>query len=742
MERGVSLQRLAHQKLNKKTNMQSLFKTRAGAPNKASSVPGDGNAIHSEARPRKRGTLYTSATMGFALLLSGPCALFAASNAIEMAPMVAKSTFVAPLETKQEIGVTLCLPLSDPKGAAEFAQRVSTPGDALFHQYITPQEFAARYGANTTDYAALKEWAASVGLKVSQESIARTVLTVRGTVGQMQTIFKTQLNKYRGPDGAEFYSASFSPIVPDAIASKVSSVLGLTASRQFAPHLKIGKVLGESPNSNAVDATGKSNGTHGSGPGGGYSAANLRTAYGIPAFGKYQSNTAVALFEQGGFSNSDVTKYATENKLQLPKLTPIGVDHSPTTVSDPNVEGEAVLDIDMVMAINPQVSEILVYEDSIDPYPTALLDALTQVADDNKVQVLSISYGDDEANQGTAAMEAENGVLAQLTGQGVTVLASAGDNGAYGRGPNGPYNVADPSSQPFVTAVGGTTLFTDANSNYQGEQVWNELASNAGATGGGISSYWPIPFYQTVEVPPGYITNNGGSSTFRNVPDVAAVADLFTGVSVYSKINGGWITIGGTSVSAPIWAGYMTLLNAGFNYLGLKDVGYFNSILYSVGAPFYGYGYAANDLFDIVEGTNGLPPALSFGSPGFSAGGGYDNCTGNGSLWAANFFPQLAGAYVSPTSGPNGVNNLNVVVPNATTAVATWDAVTGATGYIVQLADLDSRFAYPQGSVYLTKKTTIKLTGLTPNTGSYSLIVWAISPNSFAEGAWTFSTPK
>ena len=750
MERGVSLRWLAHQKLNKKHNMQSLLKTRAGAPNKATPVPGNAGVHHIRGLVDSGPSSFEArsyairrvATMGFALLLSSPCALFAASNTIEMAPMVAKSTFVAPLDTKQEIGVTLCLPLSDPKGAAKFAQRVSTPGDALFHQYITPQEFAARYGANAADYAALKEWAASVGLKVSQESIARTVLTVRGTVGQMQTIFKTQLNKYRGPDGAEFYSASFSPIVPDEIASKVASILGLTASRQFAPHMKIGKVLGESPSLTATDATGKTNGTHGSGPGGGYSAANLRTAYGIPAFGKYQSNTVVALFEQGGFSNTDVAKYADANNLPLPKLTPIGVDHSPTTVSDAGVEGEAVLDIDMVMGINPQVSEILVYEDSIDLFPTALLDVLTQVADDKKVQVLSISYGDDEANQGTAAMEAENGVLAQLTGEGITVLASTGDSGAYGRGPNGPYNVADPSSQPFVTAVGGTTLFTDVNSNYLGEQVWNELASNAGATGGGISSYWPIPFYQTVEVPSGYVTNNGGSSTFRNVPDVAAVADLFTGVSVYSKINGGWITIGGTSVSAPIWAGYITLLNAGFHYLGLKDVGYFNSILYSVGAPFYGYGYAANDLFDIIEGTNGLPPALSFGSPGFSAGGGYDNCTGNGSLWASNFFPQLVNAYVSPSSGPNGISNLNVVVPNATTAVATWEAVTGATGYIVQLADLDSGFAYPQGSVYLTKKTTIKLTGLIPNTGSYSLIVWAISQNSFAEGAWTFSTPK
>ncbi len=106
---------------------------------------------------------------------------------------------------------------------------------------------------------------------------------------------------------------------------------------------------------------------------------------------------------------------------------------------------------------------------------------MTKVADEKKAQIMSISYGDDEANQGTAAMEAENSILAQLTGEGITVLASSGDQGAYGRGPNGPYNVADPSSQPFVTAVGGTTLFTDGSSNYLGEQVWNELASHAGA---------------------------------------------------------------------------------------------------------------------------------------------------------------------------------------------------------------------------------------------------------------------
>ena len=124
-----------------------------------------------------------------------------------------------------------------------------------------------------------------------------------------------------------------------------------------------------------------------------------------------------------------------------------------------------------------------------------------------------------------------------------------------------------------------------------------------------------------------------------------------------------------------------------------------NSILAQLtgeGITVGGTGFAANQLFDIIEGTNGLPPALSFGNPGFSAGYAYDNCTGNGSLWGANFFPQLAATYVSPLNGPGGVNNVNVVA-KATSAVATWDAVAGATGYIVQLVDLDLGFVYPRG---------------------------------------------
>jgi subtilase family serine protease len=739
MEPGVAFRRSGAPEAEEENTMQSLLKIRARRFKKSGSTFFDLiKTIDLSRGTANRRVLGFVKTLGYASILLGPGALSAAPNLVEVSPLVAKSTFLAALDGNRQIGVTLCLPLSDPQGAAEFARRVSTPGDVLFHQYITAQEFARRYGANAADYAALKAWATTNRLNVSQESVARTVLAVRGTVAQLQNLFNTQISQYRGPDGAEFYSASVKPTVPAEIASKVSGVLGLTGGRQAVPMVLPGMKLGESPELNVA----KTDNAHGTGPGGAYDAANLRTAYSIPSFGSLQKQTVVAIFEQGGFYASDIEKYVTANKLPSRKVTPIGVDGSPTTVVTdyPQIELEAALDIDMVSGINPSVSEILVYEDSIDTFQTALLDAMSQVADDQKAQVLSISYGQDEGYQGTAAMEAENQALAQLTGEGITVVASAGDKGAYGDGYADPYNVADPSSQPFVTAVGGTTLFTDGQSNYLAEQVWNELASNSGATGGGISSYWSIPFYQQYEAVPNYVVSNGGSSTFRNVPDVAAVADLFTGVAVYSKPYGGWVTVGGTSVSAPIWAGYITVLNAGFQYFGLKNVGYLNSFLYAVDAPFNGgLGFAANQMYDIIEGSNGLPPALSFGNPGFSAGYGYDNCTGNGSLWGANFFPQLLITDIGSTSGPGSVNNVNVTA-KAKSAVATWEAVSGATGYIVTLADLSAPFFYPPTQVFLTKSTKLKLTGLTPSTNNYSLIVWAISSNSFAQGAFSFST--
>jgi subtilase family serine protease len=670
-------------------------------------------------------------TIAFALIA---CSSIAPSRAIgqeglrvDRSPMVAKSTVLSALDPAKQISVVLSLPLRDSQGAANLVKHISDPKDPLYGQFISPEQFAARFGANEADDVALKDWASANGLQITQESVARTLLTVRGTVDQFQTLFKTQINNYRSRDGKEFYSASIEPTIPSAISSRVSGVIGLNGSAQYAPLAKVYKTFGENPVTSA-DRTDTAGGT---GPGGAYAASDLRTAYTVPAFGGAVPQT-VAVFEQGGFYRSDVDKYLDRMSLPHRPVTFVPVNGYDGSVDDPGVELEAVLDIDMVIGINPDVKEVLVYEDGTDNFNVALLDALDQVATDNKAQTLSISYGLDEVQEGQSAMEAENTALTQLAAQGITVLVSAGDQGAYGRtGTNyspAQLNVSDPSSQPYVTSVGGTTLYTYANELYLGEEVWNDLGVGDGATGGGVSAYWSIPSYQ-FSYRPGI---NGGSITMRNVPDVAAVGDPLTGVAVYSKINGGWIQIGGTSVSAPIWAGYLSILNAGFEYTGVAPrLGFFNPTWWLLFVNSY------ISPLDIIDGSNGN--ANLFGTAGYNAGPGYDNCTGWGSLWGAGLAFTLLTTGNQLQTPPGFLNGLHGDVDTSSIRLV-WKPTSGATGYVIDVILLNSGGgATLSQQTYIAKGETLEVKGLFPKT-TYEALVAAVNPGGSSASGLVFTT--
>jgi subtilase family serine protease len=655
---------------------------------------------------------------------------FGETKAIELSPLAAQSALLSAVEQNQPISVILALPLSDPQGAAEFVRHVSKPGDPLFHQYLTPEEFAARYGANGTDYAALKEWATKSGLSVVHESLARTCLTVRGSAAQLQTLFKTQLNNYRSADGKEFYSASFRPTVPDEIASRVSGVIGLTNGAHYASLAKPYKVLGEDA---ALPTTAPDSG--GTGPGGTYSPADLRTCYQIPAYGNLVPQS-VAVFEQGGFSQSDVNVYLKTMKLPNVPVSFVGVNGYDGHVNDSQVELEAVLDIDTIIGINPKVKAVLVYEDGNDPFGVAMVDALDQIATDNKVKTLSISYGVDEVQQGDTEMTAENTALTQLASQGITVLVSSGDNGAYGRtgGFSNPAQLEapDPGSQPLVTCVGGTTLTTGPNEAWLGEEVWNRLALNGSATGGGVSSFWTIPDWQV----PAYVTTNGGSSTYRNVPDVGALGDPFTGVGVYSKINGGWIQIGGTSLSAPIWGGYISVLNAGSQYLFGKSIGFFNPTLYGIGFLLgIGYGNPSNYLFPVPDGTNGNPGMFG-GTPGYPGGYGYTNCTGSGTIWGGHFATQVLTAQKEKGKAPAGFVFFFPKLTE-TTAEFRWTNADLADGYVFEL--VGPGFLESTTTGFVTKKRVLTITNLTPKT-NYTLYAYAVNKSGATQETEFFTT--
>lgn len=706
--------------------MQAILKSRAGICPREFFI-GAGRRLF--------GALVFVELLFIALLFTSRNGLAAAAT-IDVSPLVSKSTLVAPVDGNQQISVLLALPSSDPAGLAGFVHHVSAPGDPLYRQYLTPEQFAQKFGGNADDYAYLKTWATASGLQVAQEAVSRVNLVVRGSVARLENLFKTQLNTYQAPDGQTFYSASMPPTVPAEIASKVSGVIGLTSGKPLAPMVKVAKTLGENPlvrsDKIRTDTAG------GTGPGGTYNAKDLRTAYTIPTFGNLSKSTVVAIFEQGGYKVSDTDVYFQKNNLPRVKQTPVAVDESPIKV-EYAIELEACLDIDTVVGINPDVAEVRVYIDDYnnDPFNVAMPAAITAVANDNKASILSISYAQDEGWQGNNAMNAENTALQQCAAEGITVLAASGDDGAFGA--SGvlyyvPYNVCDPASQPYVTGVGGTTLFTGADEAFIEEQVWNDLlGAGGGATGGGISSYWSIPTYQTPSEFPLYTTLNGGSSTMRNVPDVAAVGDPLTGVGIYVKDEGGWVQVGGTSLSCPLWAGYLSTINAAFSYAGIGNLGFINPVLYDLGAELQVTG--ADWFNDVYEGSNGYDVPNST-LPGYANAQGYSNTTGAGSMWGNGLASQLLVSQSRPGTPPRNFW-FNTPIVKRTSFEINWVVSNGANAYVMGLYNQDSGTF----EAFVTKETKLKVDGLIPN-ATYYLYGWSINASGAFETITLFQMPK
>jgi len=679
-----------------------------------------------------------------ASLLLTSSGAFAALTTIELNPLVTKSTLVAPLESSKTIALSLAIPSSDPAGLKAFVDHVSKPGDPLFRQYLTPQEVAARFGGNAADFQSLKDWAVANGLTITQEAINRTSLSVRGTVAKLNEIFKTQLSTFKTSDGVTFYSASIKPTVPTEIASKVVAVVGLTSGKPIASLAKVGKALGEHPAANSALKPADRSDALGTGPGGTYGPQDLQTAYSIPtSFGKLEKGQTLAVFEQGYYNPKDVDFYRKFFKLPG-KLTqtPVAVDGSPITLEQA-IELEACLDVDMISGMNPEVSTVLVYiaDYTTIAFDVGIADAFTAIANDNKATIVSASYGEDEgffiADGEEVALDTS---LLACAAQGITVLASSGDGGAYGNGYNYPYNVSDPATDPYITSVGGTELLTTAGEEYEFEYVYNEFPYYGG-TGGGISTYWDIPSYQNIPYS-GYTAGNGGSTTFRNVPDVAAEAGVFTGVAVYVSDQGGWFQVGGTSVASPLWAGYLSNINAAFSSSGLGKLGFFNPILYSVGLAEGAYPYQY--MYNIINGSNGYLPFYP-GYPGFSAGFGYNNATGNGSIWGSGYAIQLllSGTQAGTAPGAPGITLKGKV--KATSAAITITAPSGGTplGYAIGVYQAGS--IYNKVTAYLAAPTatTFTIKDLTKET-AYTVIIWAYnaSGGTAAPNAVQFTTPK
>jgi kumamolisin len=415
-------------------------------------------------------------------------------------------------------------------------------------------------------------------------------VVLSGTVAQFNAAFHVQLQQmqhgtcsYRGRTG--------SIELPGALDGIVEAVLGLDSRPQASPHFRI----------RPAASTASS-----------FTPPQVASLYGFPS--STGLGQCVALIELGGgFRPADLDTYFKGLSVSSPTVTAVSVDHAQNSPSGDasGPDGEVMLDIEVVGAIAPQAKIAVYFAPNTD---AGFLDAITTAIHDttNAPSVISISWGGAESTWTSQAMTAMDEAFQAAATLGITVCIASGDNGSSDGVTDGANHVDFPASSSFALACGGTSLKASF-STIASEVVWNDGA-NGGASGGGISGFFPKPAWQSSL---NAVDTSGRSValTQRGVPDVAGNADPETGYEV--RVDGSASVIGGTSAVAPLWAA----LIARANQLSGKPAGFLNPQLYQNPHTFR----------DITSGNNG----------NFAAASGWDACTGLGSPNGAALRPVI-----------------------------------------------------------------------------------------------------
>jgi kumamolisin len=526
-----------------------------------------------------------------------------------------------PLDTSQQITVTVMLR----RRAAVPAALVQGP------ETVSTEQLGEQYGAADADAQLVAEVLGEYGLTVTETHLASRRLKVSGTIAAMQSAFGTTLSAVTSPhpDGSgdvthRYRTGGLS--VPAQLSGIITAVLGLDDRPAARPQFRRGPSSRPRPAAEPEDGTAAPETR-----GGPLTAPQVASFYQFPA-GTDGTGQTVAIIELGGgYTPADLSAYFSGLGLPVPSVTAVSVGGASNSPGG-DADGEVDLDIEVVGGVAPGAAQKVYFADNTDQ---GFIDAISQAVHDTPTPVaVSISWGQSEDQWSAQSRTAMDQAFADAAALGVTVTAASGDNGASDD-PSGQGSVhCDfPASSPHALACGGTRLIGNTSSfSITSEVVWNELATNEGAGGGGVSDVFGVPSWQANAGVPASASATGGSSVSgggRGVPDVAGNADPVTGYLVV--VDGQHQPIGGTSAVAPLWAGLLARLAQATG----KTFGLIQPMLYAGVAP----GVAQPGFNDIVAGSNGA----------YHAGPGWDACTGLGSPNGAALLKLLGGT--TPTAG-------------------------------------------------------------------------------------------
>jgi kumamolisin len=469
---------------------------------------------------------------------------------------------------------------------------------------MTRQELGEQFGAAQSDIDAVAKAFAPFGLKVAEETPATRTVKLSGTVAAMEQAFQVKLFNYKHESG-NYRGRVGTLSVPSAVKDIVQGVFGLDNRRVVRRR-------------HAADSRARKHMT--SVPAAWYIPSQLAAHYNFP--GGDGSGQTVGLLEfGGGYFPSDLAAFCKLANIQTPPtVTTISTDGTATNAKD-GAEGEVMLDIEIVAGVCPKANIAVYFAQFTEQGWITAVDAAVH-DQTNDPGVLSASWGESEDTDiwTVAAMTQINETFQEAAAIGVTVCIAAGDDGSSDAISDGQAHVNFPSSSPYVLSVGGTTIPSKDGSSP--DIVWMEgdglRANNGGSTGGGVSTVFPRPAWQSgITIQP----INAGALVGRCIPDLAANAD-WNASPYLLYVDGQPQPNGGTSAATPLVAGLLTLINA--TRAPAQRVGYLTPVLYET-VPSASGTVGAAGCTDVQSGNNNT---ATIG--GFSAGPGYDAVSGWG----------------------------------------------------------------------------------------------------------------
>lgn len=576
----------------------------------------------------------------------------------------------------------------------QLLQQQQDPSSPNYHKWLTPQEFAARFGASSGDIAKIRSWASSQGLSHIKVARTRTFLTMAGTAGAAASAFGTPIHTYQTPDGALHYANATDPTLPHAFQGVVSAVSGLNDFHPKPRAYSTRAATGVSPR-----FTSSISGNHYVAPGDFATIYDVTPLYNAGITG---AGVKIAVPGQTDLNMDQVAAFRSAAGLSSnqPQTMLVGAD--PGVNADDQLE--SYLDVEWAGAVAQSATIVYVYAKDV-------FTAFQDIVDQNLAQVVPLTYGYCEAQFGSTT--GLTSLLQTANAEGITVLAASGDLGVADCDEPDPTNPAAqppsqgsqglavdfPASSPYATGIGGTE-FDESGGNYWSatngagagsalsyipEMVWNDTAANSSlsAGGGGASTLFPKPTWQTGTGVP--------ADGHRDVPDISLLAStnhdsiLICASDGTVKKNGTLQTqdctdgfrdvnqnldaAGGTSVGSPAFAGVVALLVQEYG----GGQGNINPHLYQLAAT------GSNVFHDVTVGNNdvpckaGTPDCTSAGNYGvYNATLGYDPASGLGSVdasnlvdqWGPSFNLSLNPASLTLSGGQSGAAQLTVSANN------------------------------------------------------------------------------